>query len=205
MMLKFIHAADFHLDSAFGGLPTEKARERRRDYEDDYEPPQRGGGAGVKVLAGITVVLALALVYVLFNMISDSFQQQAQEPQTYAVPSVVGYTPEQAANLAEVKDIFILVEKGSEFHDEYPEGVIVRQSPTEGSHRKGDNLTIEGQRRRGHGRDAGRGQQDRGAGKCVAEKPEREIQSGDYFRRGRDGVQRRGHRRLYHPQRASRA
>ena len=121
----------------------ERARERRRDYEDDYEPPQRGGGAGVKVLAGITVVLALALVYVLFNMISDSFQQQAQEPQTYAVPSVVGYTPEQAANLAEVKDIFILVEKGSEFHDEYPEGVIVRQSPTEGSHRKGDNLTIE--------------------------------------------------------------
>ena len=120
-----------------------RARERRRDYEDDYEPPQRGGGAGVKVLAGITVVLALALVYVLFNMISDSFQQQAQEPQTYAVPSVVGYTPEQAANLAEVKDIFILVEKGSEFHDEYPEGVIVRQSPTEGSHRKGDNLTIE--------------------------------------------------------------
>ena len=121
----------------------ERARERRRDYEDDYEPPQRGGGAGVKVLAGITVVLALALVYVLFNMISASFQQQAQEPQTYAVPSVVGYTPEQAANLAEVKDIFILVEKGSEFHDEYPEGVIVRQSPTEGSHRKGDNLTIE--------------------------------------------------------------
>nr|WP_326174788.1 Stk1 family PASTA domain-containing Ser/Thr kinase [uncultured Oscillibacter sp.] len=121
----------------------ERARERRRDYEEDYEPPQRGGGAGVKVLAGITVVLALALVYVLFNMISDSFQQQAQEPQTYAVPSVVGYTPEQAANLAEVKDIFILVEKGSEFHDEYPEGVIVRQSPTEGSHRKGDNLTIE--------------------------------------------------------------
>lgn len=121
----------------------ERARERRRDYEDDYEPPRRGGGAGVKVLVGITIVLAMALVYVLFNMISDSFQQQTQEPQTYAVPSVVGYTPEQAANLAEVKDIFTLVEKGSEFNDDYPEGVIVRQSPTEGSHRKGDNLTIE--------------------------------------------------------------
>ena len=59
------------------------------------------------------------------------------------VPLVVGYTPEQAANLAEVKDVFILEEKGSEFSDEYPEGVIVRQNPTEGSHRKGDNLTIE--------------------------------------------------------------
>ena len=121
----------------------ERVRERFRDYEDDYEPPRRGGGAGVKVLVGITVVLALALVYVLFNMVTDSIQQQTQEPQTYVVPLVVGYTPEQAANLAEVKDVFILEEKGSEFNDEYPEGVIVRQNPTEGSHRKGDNLTIE--------------------------------------------------------------
>ena len=31
-MPKIIHAADFHLDSAFGGLPTEKARERRREW-----------------------------------------------------------------------------------------------------------------------------------------------------------------------------
>ena len=121
----------------------ERVRERFRDYDDDYEPPRRGGGAGVKVLVGITVVLALALVYVLFNMVTDSIRQQTQEPQTYVVPSVVGYTPEQAANLAEVKDVFILEEKGSEFNDEYPEGVIVRQNPTEGSHRKGDNLTIE--------------------------------------------------------------
>ena len=30
-MPKIVHAADFHLDSAFGGLPTEKARERRRE------------------------------------------------------------------------------------------------------------------------------------------------------------------------------
>ena len=33
-MPKIIHAADFHLDSAFGGLPTEKARERRRESRD---------------------------------------------------------------------------------------------------------------------------------------------------------------------------
>ena len=30
-MLKFIHAADFHLDSAFAALPPEKAAERRRE------------------------------------------------------------------------------------------------------------------------------------------------------------------------------
>ena len=33
-MPKIIHAADFHLDSAFGGLPTEKARERRRESRE---------------------------------------------------------------------------------------------------------------------------------------------------------------------------
>jgi len=33
-MLRFIHAADFHLDSAFGGLPVEKSRERRRETRE---------------------------------------------------------------------------------------------------------------------------------------------------------------------------
>ncbi|MDE7261708.1 MAG: DNA repair exonuclease [Oscillospiraceae bacterium] len=33
-MPKIIHAADFHLDSAFGGLPAEKARERRRESRE---------------------------------------------------------------------------------------------------------------------------------------------------------------------------
>ncbi len=121
----------------------ERVRERFRDYDDDYEPPRRGGGAGVKVLVGVAIVLALALAVVLFKMVSESIGQQAQEPQTFVVPPVLGYSPEQAANLAGVKDIFTLVEKGSEFNDDYPEGVIVRQNPTEGSHRKGENLTIE--------------------------------------------------------------
>ena len=124
---------------------TDRARERWRDYgEDDYDPPRRGGGgAGVKVLVGVAIVLALALAAVLFKMVSESIQQQSQEPQTFVVPSVLGYTPEQAANMAGVKDIFTLVEKGSEFSDEYPKGTIIRQNPTDGSHRKGSNLTIE--------------------------------------------------------------
>ena len=33
-MPKIVHAADFHLDSAFGGLPTDKARERRRESRE---------------------------------------------------------------------------------------------------------------------------------------------------------------------------
>ncbi|MCI8817637.1 MAG: Stk1 family PASTA domain-containing Ser/Thr kinase [Oscillibacter sp.] len=121
----------------------ERLRDRRRDYEDDYEPPRRSGGAGVKVLVGVAIVLALALVVVLFRMVSDSFTQQ-EAPQTYAVPKVVGYTPQQAAGMDGVKDIFTLdIKEERFFSDEYPAGTIVQQSPEAESHRKGDNLVIE--------------------------------------------------------------
>ena len=33
-MPKIIHGADFHLDSAFAGLPPEKARQRRRESRE---------------------------------------------------------------------------------------------------------------------------------------------------------------------------
>ena len=127
------------------GRERERPRERRRDYEDDYEPlRQGGGGAGVKVLIGVAIVLALALAAVLFKMVTESFEQQQEVPQTYVVPSVLGYTPEQAANLDSVRDIFTLkVNEKSEFSEDYPIGTIARQSPAEGEHRKGGNLLIE--------------------------------------------------------------
>ncbi len=54
-MPKLIHAADFHLDSAFGGLPPEKARERRRESReliDRLVDLVRAEGAEVVLLAG---------------------------------------------------------------------------------------------------------------------------------------------------------
>ena len=54
-MPKIIHAADFHLDSAFGGLPTEKARERRRESRELIDRLARlvlEEGAEVLLLAG---------------------------------------------------------------------------------------------------------------------------------------------------------
>ncbi|MCI8330204.1 MAG: Stk1 family PASTA domain-containing Ser/Thr kinase [Oscillibacter sp.] len=120
----------------------ERARERWRDYDDDYDPPRRGGGAGVKVLLGVAIVLALALVVVLFRMVSESFAQQ-EAPQTYVVPSVVGYTPDQAAELPGIKDIFTLDVKEETRFSKEPVGTIAEQSPAADSHRKGDNLVIE--------------------------------------------------------------
>ena len=54
-MPKIIHAADFHLDSAFGGLPVEKARERRRESRelvDRLANLVRAEGAEIVLLAG---------------------------------------------------------------------------------------------------------------------------------------------------------
>ena len=54
-MPKIIHAADFHLDSPFGGLPVEKARERRRESRelvDRLTDLVRTEGAEVVLLAG---------------------------------------------------------------------------------------------------------------------------------------------------------
>ena len=42
-MVRIIHAADFHLDSAFSGLPPEKARQRRRESREILGPPDRPG------------------------------------------------------------------------------------------------------------------------------------------------------------------
>ena len=34
MSVKIVHAADFHLDSAFGALSAEQARQRRRESRE---------------------------------------------------------------------------------------------------------------------------------------------------------------------------
>ena len=54
-MLKFIHAADFHLDSAFAALPPEKAAERRRGQRElpgRLAEAVRTWGAELVLLAG---------------------------------------------------------------------------------------------------------------------------------------------------------
>ena len=54
-MLKFIHAADFHLDSAFAALPPEKAAERRREQRElpgRLAEAVRTWGAELALLAG---------------------------------------------------------------------------------------------------------------------------------------------------------
>ncbi|MCI8688961.1 MAG: Stk1 family PASTA domain-containing Ser/Thr kinase [Oscillibacter sp.] len=127
----------------------ERERERRRTYEDDdYDPPARGGGTGQIILIGVAVVLALALVFVLFRTISGSFSSppddtEQEVPESHVVPKVLGLTLEEANNSPYVKDIFTLINKGEVYSEEYPEGTIAQQNPSEGRHAKGDHLEIE--------------------------------------------------------------
>ena len=41
MSVKIVHAADFHLDSAFGALSAEQAREIREYFEGEYPRRER--------------------------------------------------------------------------------------------------------------------------------------------------------------------
>ena len=117
--------------------PPAHERERRRDYEDE-EPSHRK--KQTTVLLVIVGILAIALAAVLFRSILTSFEPPV--PETYVVPSVVGYTVEEANNLGSVKDIFDIVVKEEPFYSDYPVGTIARQDPAQGEHRKGDNCVI---------------------------------------------------------------
>ena len=118
-------------------------RERRRDY-DDYEAPGRSGGTGRTVLIVVACILAVALVAVLFKTIFASFGLGSEGQDTYAVPSLLGWTVEDAEERADVKDIFeIVVNSEAVYSEEYGVGEIAKQSPSAGDYRKGGNLSIE--------------------------------------------------------------
>ena len=118
----------------------ESERERRRydDYDDDYDRPRRGSNKRNTALIGVAVVLAVAVIVVLFRTILGSFA-----PTSYVVPDLLGCTEEEAKELPEIKDIFKIAIQGTEFSDKYEKGEICRQDPEEGEERQGDNLVIK--------------------------------------------------------------
>ncbi|MCI9120497.1 MAG: Stk1 family PASTA domain-containing Ser/Thr kinase [Oscillibacter sp.] len=123
---------------------TREPRERRRDYDDDdYEPIRHKGGTSVKILLSVAILLAAALVVVLFRMVSDSIQEEPDVPQQIVVPPVLGYTLEQANELDSVKGLFTLVNMGTVYSDQYAENTIARQNPTDGRYKKGENPEIQ--------------------------------------------------------------
>ena len=122
--------------------PKPPVRERRKEEydEDEDEPSSSGLKKGLAITA--VALAAILLVVLLFKTIFGSFGT-VEPPTEYIVPSVVGKTIEEAMEMPEVKDIFTITKKSSEFNSEYREGVIIRQTPDVNSIRKGDGLNIE--------------------------------------------------------------
>lgn len=118
----------------------------RRTADSREEPPaaHSSGESGkhrhtrILVTVGILTAAALVLLF-LFRSIWGSF---GAANQLYSVPSVLGYTIEQANELDTVKGIFDLQEAGKEASDKYPAGTITRQDPAPNEERKGDHPTI---------------------------------------------------------------
>ena len=117
-------------------------RDRRDRYEEERRPQRRASGGRIALL-GLGGVAALAVVFFLFRAIFASFLP-ADAGDYYVVPSVEGYTVEEARALDSVADgTFKIVERGSEASDAQP-GVIIRQSPEENEQKKGETpITIE--------------------------------------------------------------
>jgi len=116
--------------------PVRERPERRPVVEEPYREPS-GGRLTTTLMVIIAILVILIVAVLLFRGIFDSFREEVV---TYTVPQVTGYTVEQARELAEVKDIFSIVETGSEASDA-PVGTIIDQDPVENTQLKTD-LTI---------------------------------------------------------------
>lgn len=117
----------------------EPAYERNRRYEDDrYDderPSRLSGGKKIALIGGGAVVVVVVLFF-LFRAIFASFVPAA--PDTYAVPTLVGLTEEQANQQASVVDgTFQVVVAGTEASDAAV-GEIVRQDPEPNTEKKGE-------------------------------------------------------------------
>lgn len=112
---------------------------RRYDEYDDDPPPRKNKKQTVIIVAAALVAGVLAIT--LLRSILTSFI--GATPQDYPVKNLVGMTVEKARELDGVAGIFEVREVGTEYSEDYGEGLIVRQSPDEGERRKGEGLVID--------------------------------------------------------------
>ncbi|MET0015834.1 Stk1 family PASTA domain-containing Ser/Thr kinase [Oscillibacter sp.] len=133
---------------------TLRERESARDYDRNYDrnydrsydrelsrKPARQVSPQKRtaMIIGIVVVALLAIFFLARAVFSSM-----EAGETYTVPKVMGYTEDEAKQLPEVAGIFEINVVDS-VYDDAPEGVIIKQDPTEGMTKKSDlviNVTI---------------------------------------------------------------
>ena len=133
-----LKTAEVAAAAAAGSTRHGNRQEQHPRQRDDYEEPEERRTSSrdnrklpVGLLAGVGVVAAVILAVVLFRGIFDSFGASGYE--AYTVPSVLGYTVEQAQELADVKGVFEVVEVATAPSDEYRQGQIIKQDPEAGT------------------------------------------------------------------------
>lgn len=113
--------------------------ELRREREAEEEPPRRDKKS-IAIIAGIFAA-AVLLVVLLFKLILGDFGP-AGSNKSYPVPDIRGKTVEEAQEMEDVKDIFLIEVQGTRTTEEYQPGQIVEQDPAAGRTRK-SNLVIQ--------------------------------------------------------------
>ena len=121
-----------HTDRTVGHTENTPAHEYVRETPTVQER-KRQKQRRVLLIGGL--VVAIVLVVALFSVILRSFSGGTTE---YTVPSVIGYTKEQAEALDGVKGIFTIDVADSQPSDQYAAGVIIAQDPEANRTKKSD-------------------------------------------------------------------
>ena len=122
-----------HAAAGAGRKPAPSVRYNREEtpaYREPSQPEQASGKKQKQKLGLIFAGFAAAIVVIVLLMKTIFSSFGSDQNQSYTVPSVLGYTVEEAQQLPEVQDIFTIVVDDSKNSDKYAAGEIMEQSPS---------------------------------------------------------------------------
>ena len=109
------------------------------DEDDEDDAPRKTDLRRVLTIAG-AVVVAVALIVLLWRAIFSDLLGGEQKQKEYVVPYLVGMTIDEANEDENVKGIFTIEQIGERASSEYAAGQIIEQSPERGKSVKGNRV-----------------------------------------------------------------
>ena len=109
------------------------------DEDDEDDAPRKTDLRRVLTIAG-AVVVAVALIVLLWRAIFSDLLGGEQKQKEYVVPHLVGMTIDEANEDENVKGIFTIEQIGERASSEYAAGQIIEQSPERGKSVKGNRV-----------------------------------------------------------------
>ncbi len=109
------------------------------DEDDEDDAPRKTDLRRVLTIAG-AVVVAVALIVLLWRAIFSDLLGGEQKQKEYVVPYLLGMTIDEANEDENVKGIFTIEQIGERASSEYAAGQIIEQSPERGKSVKGNRV-----------------------------------------------------------------